>query len=44
MGLGLPIARTIVAAHGGQIWAENAPGGGAIFRFTLRTLVNQAPT
>ena len=37
MGLGLPIARTIVAAHGGQIWAENAPGGGALFRFTLRT-------
>jgi PAS domain S-box-containing protein len=36
MGLGLAIARTIVAAHGGRIWAENAPGGGAIFRFTLR--------
>ena len=36
MGLGLPIARTIVAAHGGRIWAENAPDGGAVFRFTLR--------
>jgi len=44
MGLGLPIARTIVAAHGGQIWAENAPGVGALFSFTLRTLVNQAPS
>jgi len=38
MGLGLPIARTIVAAHGGRIWPENAPGGGAVFRFTLRTM------
>ena len=38
MGLGLPIARTIVAAHGGRIWPENAPSGGAVFRFTLRTI------
>jgi PAS domain S-box-containing protein len=37
MGLGLSIARTMIAAHGGRIWAENAPGGGAIFRFTLRS-------
>jgi two-component system sensor kinase FixL len=37
MGLGLPIARSIVAAHGGRIWAENASGGGAVFHFTLRT-------
>jgi PAS domain S-box-containing protein len=36
MGLGLPIARSIVAAHGGSIWAENVDGG-AVFRFTLRT-------
>jgi len=42
MGLGLPIARTIIAAHQGRIWAENAPGGGAVFRFTLRTVANQA--
>ena len=35
MGLGLAISRTIVEAHGGQIRAENAPGGGAVFRFTL---------
>ena len=35
MGLGLPIARTIVEAHGGQIWGENRPGGGAVFRVRL---------
>ncbi|MGA2502126.1 MAG: ATP-binding protein, partial [Tepidisphaeraceae bacterium] len=35
MGMGLPISRTIVEAHGGRIWVENNPEGGAIFRFTL---------
>jgi len=35
MGIGLPISRTIVEAHGGKIWAENRDGGGAVFRFTL---------
>jgi signal transduction histidine kinase len=34
-GLGLWIARTIVQAFGGKIWAENRAGGGALFRFTL---------
>ncbi|MDQ3943917.1 MAG: ATP-binding protein [Actinomycetota bacterium] len=33
-GLGLAIAREIVAAHGGTITAEDAPGGGA--RFVVR--------
>jgi len=35
MGLGLPLARSIVEAHGGRIWAENRPEGGATFRFTV---------
>ncbi|HZE74843.1 MAG TPA: ATP-binding protein, partial [Gemmatimonadales bacterium] len=34
-GLGLTICRGIVTAHGGRIWAENRPDGGAVFHFTL---------
>ena len=43
MGLGLAISRTIVEAHGGEIRAENAPGGGAVFRFTLPFAPAQRP-
>jgi two-component system, LuxR family, sensor kinase FixL len=38
MGVGLSISRTIIESHGGQIWTEPNPGGGAIFKFTLRAL------
>ena len=34
-GLGLAICRGIVRAHGGRIWAQNLPGGGVAFLFTL---------
>jgi two-component system, OmpR family, sensor histidine kinase KdpD len=35
VGLGLAICRTIINAHGGKIWVENRPEGGAVVRFTL---------
>ncbi len=34
-GLGLAISRSIVEQHGGRIWAESAPGEGALFSFVL---------
>jgi two-component system, LuxR family, sensor kinase FixL len=38
MGVGLSISRTIIEAHGGRIWVEANPGGGTVFRFTLRAV------
>jgi PAS domain S-box-containing protein len=34
-GLGLAIAKGIIDAHGGHIWAESVPGSGSTFYFTL---------
>jgi two-component system sensor histidine kinase KdpD len=43
LGLGLAVAKGLIEAHGGRIWVENRPGGGARFAFTL-PLQTEAPT
>ncbi len=37
-GMGLAISNTIIDAHGGKIWAENKPGGGAKIGFSIPVL------
>jgi signal transduction histidine kinase len=34
-GLGLPISRSLVRAHGGELWVDSQPGEGSAFFFTL---------
>jgi C4-dicarboxylate-specific signal transduction histidine kinase len=36
IGLELSIVRTLVESHGGTVWAENRPGGGATFHVDLQ--------
>jgi two-component system sensor kinase FixL len=40
MGIGLSVCHAIIQTHGGRLWAEDNPGGGTVFRFTLH---NAAP-
>jgi C4-dicarboxylate-specific signal transduction histidine kinase len=35
IGMGLPISRSIVEAHGGRLWAESTENQGSVFQFTL---------
>ena len=35
LGLGLSIVRGLAASCVGHVWAEDAPGGGAVFRVAL---------
>jgi two-component system OmpR family sensor kinase len=35
LGLGLAIAARVASRHGGEIWVEDTPGGGATFCFVL---------
>ena len=42
-GLGLAIARGIITAHGGDMWAESEGGGGSTFFFTLPIAAGSPP-
>lgn len=41
-GLGLYICRSIVRAHGGELWAESEPGIGSVFTFSIPALMSGA--
>ncbi len=42
-GLGLAVVKRIVAAHGGEVWAECQPGVATTFRFTLERASRRVP-
>jgi signal transduction histidine kinase len=43
LGIGLSICSSIISAHGGRIWAENNPDGGATFSFELPVMIAGNP-
>lgn len=43
MGMGLNICRGIIEAHGGRLWLESNPGGGATFRFNVPVAQDTKP-
>jgi two-component system sensor histidine kinase KdpD len=42
-GLGLPSAKCILEAHGGEIWVNSAPGSGSVFRISLPVMAEAHP-
>jgi C4-dicarboxylate-specific signal transduction histidine kinase len=42
-GMGLAIGKSIIRAHGGSMWAENRPEGGARVGFALPVLTEEEP-
>jgi PAS domain S-box-containing protein len=42
LGLGLPISRSIIESHGGNLWCDSVPGESTVFRFSLPAQASSA--